>query len=181
MVRASLRAMRGSLFALLLAAGSPVLAQSAAAPPPPACESAEHRQFDFWVGQWDVYRPDTNQLVARSLIEKLYGGCAVRENWMPLNGFGAGGSLNSYRPEEKMWRQVYTGAGNGWAEYQGGMEGEAMVLTGIQSMPNGSKTPVRITYKRGEVGSVHQIGEQSSDEGKTWQLRYHFIYRPAKR
>jgi hypothetical protein len=152
---------------------------SASGPPPPACESPEHKQFDFWVGRWDVYRSDTNQLVAHSLIEKLYGGCAVRENWMPINGFGAGGSLNSYRPEEKRWRQVYTGAGNGWADYVGGMDGEAMVIVGTQVMPNGSRTPVRITYKRAEGGSVLQIGEQSGDGGKTWSLRYHFTYRPA--
>jgi hypothetical protein len=152
-----------------------------AAPPPPVCESPEHKQFDFWVGEWDVYRSDTNQLVARSLIEKLYGGCAVRENWMPVNGFGAGGSLNSYRPDEKRWRQVYTGAGNGWAEYSGGIEGDAMVIAGIQAMPNGSRTPVRITYKRGEDGSVLQIGEQSTDGGKSWKLNYHFTYRPAKK
>lgn len=151
--------------------------QSAA--PPPACEPAEHKQFDFWVGSWDVYRSDTNQHVAKSLIGKLYGGCAVRENWMPLNGFGAGGSLNSYRPEEKRWRQVYTGAGNGWAEYVGGMEGGAMVIVGTQIILNGSKTPASITYKRGEGGVVYQIGDQSSDGGKTWKLSYHFTYRPA--
>ncbi len=156
-----------------------VQAAPATSAPPPACETAEHKQFDFWVGRWDVYRSDTNQLVARSLIEKLYGGCAIRENWMPLSGFGAGGSLNSYRPDEKRWRQVYTGAFNGWAEYSGGMVGDAMVITGTQAMPNGSRTPVRITYKPGAQGSVLQIGEQSADGGKTWALNYHFTYRPA--
>jgi hypothetical protein len=150
--------------------------QSAA--PPPACESPEHRQFDFWVGSWDVYRTDTDQLVAHSLIEKLYGGCAVRENWIPINGFGAGGSLNSYRPEEKRWRQVYTGAGNGWADYAGGMDGGAMVIVGTKVMPNGSKTPVRITYEPKD-GGVVQTGYQSADGGKTWALTYQFAYRPA--
>jgi hypothetical protein len=162
----------------LIAFASAAAAQPASQPaPPPACESAEHRQFDFWVGSWDVSRPDTGQMVAHSLIEKLYGGCAIRENWMPLNGFGHGGSLNSYRPNEKKWRQVYTGAGNGWAEYSGGMAGDAMVITGTQTMANGSQTPVRITYERGADGSVIQIGEQSSDGGKSWQLSYKFIYR----
>ncbi len=155
------------------------LALQAAPPPPPACESPEHKQFDFWVGEWDVHRSDTNQMIAKSLIEKLYGGCAVRENWMPLNGIGAGGSLNSYRPEEKRWRQVYTGYFNGWADYVGGLQDGAMVITGTQIMPNGTRTPVRITYKRGPGGSVLQIGEQSSDGGKTWTLNYHFTYKQA--
>ena len=51
-----------------------------------------------------------DQLVAHSLIEKLYNGCAVRENWMPLSGAG-GGSLNSYRPEKKQWEQYWTDSG----------------------------------------------------------------------
>ena len=85
----------GTIALLIMA----LAAQTAPAPPsgpPPAtlCHTAQHGQFDFWVGQWDVYRADTNQLVAHSLIEKLYNGCAVRENWMPLGGTG-GGSLNS--------------------------------------------------------------------------------------
>lgn len=158
-----------------------VLAQTPTAPPPPACETPEHKQFDFWVGSWKVYRPDTGQMVARSLIEKLYGGCAIRENWMPVTGFGAGGSLNSYRPNEKRWRQVYTGAGNAWAEYVGGMAGDAMVIRGTRTMPNGAQTAVRITYRPAAGGTVHQIGEQSSDGGKSWQPQYHFVYRPLAR
>ena len=161
---------------LILLAAQPV---APPAPPPPVCDSAEHRQFDFWLGRWDVHRSDTGQRVASSLIEKLYRGCAVRENWCPLNGFGAGGSLNSYRPEAKLWRQVYTGAANGWAEYAGGMDGDSMVITGTQFMPKGSRARVRITYKKGADGSVLQIGEQSSDEGRTWQPAYHFTYRQA--
>src|SRR5688572_25628693 len=101
---------------LILAAvcGGAAVAQTAGAPAPqPApCATPEHRQFDFWVGRWDVYRSDTNQLVARSLIENLYNGCAIRENWMPTGGAG-GGSLNSYRTAERRWRQIYTSSGNG--------------------------------------------------------------------
>ena len=55
-------------------------AQAAPAPPPPACTAPEHRQFDFWVGYWDVYPTGKEKLVAHSLIEKLYAGCTIREN-----------------------------------------------------------------------------------------------------
>ena len=152
--------------------------QSAAQPPPPACETAEHKQFDFWVGKWDVYRPDTNQLVAHSVIEKLYGGCAVRENWMPIGGTG-GGSLNSWRPGERKWRQTWTDSGNNWNEYVGGMEGGLMVLTGTSAKASGGAVPVRMTYEAKADGSVVQTGYQSTDDGKTWSLAYQFAYRPA--
>ena len=159
-----------------------VLAQSggsASGPPPPAkCDSAEHRQFDFWVGKWDVYRSDTNQLVAHSLIEKLYAGCALMENWMPIGGTG-GGSLNSWRPATKRWHQTWTDSGNNWNEYVGGLEGDAMVISGTSTSASGVSSPVRITYQRGDGGSVVQTGYQSGDGGKSWSLTYQFIYRPA--
>ena len=151
---------------------------SAAQPAKPSCDSAEHRQFDFWVGNWDVYRTDTNQLVAHSLIEKLYGGCAVRENWMPIGGTG-GGSLNSWRPGEKKWRQTWTDTGNNWNEYAGGIAGGLMVLTGSTTNAAGQSKPARITYEAKADGSVVQTGYQSGDQGKSWSLTYQFVYRPA--
>ena len=73
------------LAALALAAQAPA---APPAPPPPACAAPEHRQFDFWVGRWDVYPTGTERLVAHSLIERLYGDCVIRESWMPLRGGG---------------------------------------------------------------------------------------------
>ncbi len=162
--------------ALALMAASVAAGQSST--PPPACDSPEHKQFDFWVGQWDVYRTDTNQLVARSLIEKLYGGCAVRENWMPIGGTG-GGSLNSWRPADKKWLQTWTDTGNNWNEYAGGMEGGAMVLTGTSAKAVGTAMPVRMTYEAKPDGSVVQTGYQSTDGGKTWAVQYQYAYRPS--
>jgi hypothetical protein len=78
---------------MLVAALALLLIQ--ASPPPPACTGPEHNQFDFWVGEWAVTPTGRPNVVATSLIEKLYGGCAVRENWMPSKGT-AGGSLNSF-------------------------------------------------------------------------------------
>src|SRR4051812_50069597 len=96
---------RTGLFALsVLFTASIAVAQTPPAappgPPPPACTAPEHRQFDFWVGYWNVYPTGKDKLVAHSLIEKLYGGCTIRENWMPLNN-KTGGSLNMYNPPDK--------------------------------------------------------------------------------
>src|ERR1700748_2606122 len=98
-----------SCLATAAAAQTAPPAPAAPATPPPACTAPEFRQFDFWVGHWDVYPTGTDQLVAHSLIENLYAGCAIRENWMPLAGQGGpGGSLNVYRPAEHRWRQTWT-------------------------------------------------------------------------
>src|SRR5206468_11428770 len=80
-------------------AAAPSEPPSPPASPPHACTEPAHRQFDFWVGKWDVYPTGKDKLVAHSLIESVYNGCGIRENWMPLKGNG-GGSLNIYLPKE---------------------------------------------------------------------------------
>lgn len=163
------------IFAAMLAAAQAAAAQAAPATPP-ACDSAQHRQFDFWVGRWDVYRPDTGKLVAHSLVEKLYAGCAIRENWMPLQGTG-GGSLNTYRPEKMVWRQVWTDLLNNLNEYAGGFANGVMTLTGLSHPASGAPAPVRMTYEAKPDGSVVQTGYRSTDRGQSWQLSYRFVYR----
>lgn len=169
--------MRTFAIALAVTVAAPAAAQTSP-PPPPACATPEHQQFDFWLGQWDVYRTDTDQLIAHSLVEKLYAGCAVRENWLPVGGTG-GGSLNSWRPAEKKWLQTWTDSGNNWNEYAGGIEGDMMVLTGKSVNAAGKAVAVRMTYEAKADGSVVQTGYQSAVGGNSWSLTYQYAYRRA--
>ncbi|HST35891.1 MAG TPA: hypothetical protein VLK25_04585 [Allosphingosinicella sp.] len=149
------------------------------ATPPPACESAEHRQFDFWIGRWDVYPTGTDRLVAHSLIERRYSGCAIRENWMPLRGEG-GGSFSAWRPEARRWRQAWVDSSGAWVEFTGAFEDGAMVLTGPWAgASNGQTGIVRMRYTREAEGAVRQHGEVSTDNGATWSPSFDFTYRPA--
>ena len=169
------------LIALPLLAGmaDPLSAQPNAPPPANLCDTPGHHQFDFWVGRWDVFRSDTNQLVAHSLVEQLYSGCAVRENWMPLQSAG-GGSINVYQPKARQWRQLWADSANSLNDYSGGLRGKTMVLTGTSLGPSGAVTRVRMTYEPQKDGSVVQTGYDLPGAGKRWQLRYQFVYRPAK-
>jgi hypothetical protein len=144
------------------------------------CDSPESHQFDFWVGRWSVSpngHPDRH--VADSLIEKLYQGCGVRENWMPLKG-GAGGGLNAYVSADKGWRQVWIDAAGSFAEFKGGWNGKAMVLTGVWPQPGHPTQITRMTYTPAADGSVRQFGETSDDGGQTWQEGFDLVYRRAQ-
>lgn len=142
------------------------------------CISPQHRQFDFWVGEWDVFPNGKDKQVAQSRIEKLYHGCAIRENWMPHSG-GGGGSLNNYDADAKTWRQTWIDSSGTRVEFSGGMIGETMVLTGRWRNIDGpgKHALVRMNYCVQEDGSVRQHGEQSTDFGKSWQSAFDFIYR----
>ena len=145
---------------------------SAAVLPPSSCAAAEYHQFDFWAGRWDVYNAK-GQLVARSLIEPVYG-CGIRENWMPLNKPG-GGSLSIYVPASKRWEQFWIDSSGSRVLFTGGWNGSAMVISGKWGAPL-----VRMTYSKQPDGSVRQFGEQSADDGKSWQPGFDFIYRRSK-
>jgi len=181
---ASVRVKTGvTMFLILLGAvagANGLQAQSSAGAPPAACASAENRQFDFWVGRWDVYPKKTpEKKVAQSVIEKLYAGCTIRENWMPLVTGGDGGSLNSYRPADGVWRQMWADSSGAWVEFTGKWNGSAMVLEGVWPQPGHPKQRTRMTYTPLPDGSVEQAGESSDDEGKSWQPSFDLIYRPV--
>lgn len=168
----------------LMIAVAQAAAQAPASPPaprPPACMAPEHRQFDFWVGYWDVYPTGQDRLVAHSLIEKLYAGCTVRENWMPLRGTG-GGSLNMYDPADKRWHQTWHDSSNARAEFDGALVDGRMVLIGYWPglVGPGQDGWVRTTWSRNADGSVRQHGEQSTDHGLTWTTSFDFTYRKSE-
>ncbi len=172
--------------ALLQAASSPAAEGTTTPPPPaPACDTPAHAAFDFWVGEWDVYARGSDSQVARSTIERLYTGCAIRENWNPLRG-GPGGSLNSLDPGTGRWHQTWIGSSPGRVEFIGGPVDGKMVLTGYWAGvgPQGEDGLIRMTYTPNvdgpETRSVRQHGELSLDHGLSWSDSFDFIYRPHK-
>jgi hypothetical protein len=169
---------RKTIFFLALAASA--TAAAAQAPAASGCKSPEHRQFDFWVGTWDVSPTGQTKVVARSLIENLYGGCVIRENWMPVAGT-AGGSLNTYDPEDKRWHQVWMDASNARVSFDGELVDGNMVLTGNWrgAQKPGQDALVRMTYSRLDAGAVRQKGEISTDKGASWKPFFDFTYRPV--
>lgn len=60
------------------------------------CSAPEARQFDFWVGEWNLYSADT--LTGTNKIYKIMDGCAVQENFEIKNKGYTGKSWSMYNP-----------------------------------------------------------------------------------
>ena len=154
--------------------------QTPGSPPPPAppagCTSAESHQLDFWVGHWNVSpKAAPQRKVATSLIEKLYSGCAISENWMPLRS-GDGGSFSSYLADKHVWQQLWVDSSGSWVTFTGGWDGNAMVLEGVWPQPGHPQQKTRMSYRLLPDGTVEQSGVTSDDNGKTWQSGFDLIY-----
>ena len=63
------------------------------------------RDFDFWVGDWDVYGPKGRQ-VGRNTVEFLFDGAAIAEHWRGAGGV-EGRSLNAYEASRDRWHQTW--------------------------------------------------------------------------
>src|SRR5689334_20132368 len=58
---------------------------AAQAPSARPCGAAEYRQFDFWIGEWDVFDRDGSK-AGHNRVESIEGGCGVQENWTSIGG-----------------------------------------------------------------------------------------------
>jgi hypothetical protein len=170
--------------AMLVAGGGARLrAQSPAAPPPPPadCRAPEHRQFDFWVGDWDVLDPE-GKLAGTNSITLEMDGCALQEHWRAAEGNQIGSSFNVYYPPTKRWYQTWVDSTGGFLLLSGGLEGGKMMLTGEMAGRQGGMVKHRLSFeKTGPEGSrVRQLWLASRDGGKTWSTVFDGTYVKKK-
>lgn len=146
--------------------------------PPAVCETeAGFSDFDFWVGEWNVYTNDEERnLVGRNSITKHHGDCLIKESWQSETG-GGGFSVNYYNSVRKEWRQVWVA--NGYSiDYTGGLNDDgAMVLEGaIYSYAQDVQTPFRGIWTPQEDGSVIQHFDVYDTENERWNVWFEGLY-----
>ena len=167
---------------VMLACAAPAAAQlppPVPRPPPTNCTAAGHRQLDFWAGRWDVYRTGSEEMVGRSRVERVFGDCAIREEWSPFD-MNAGGSLSNYDADAGVWRQTWLDSTGERIEWTGGLEQGRIVLTAPRAPRFDRRARIsRVTLWR-EGETVRQIGESSTDDGRSWTIAYDYTYRPTR-
>ena len=193
--------MRFLLFAALIALAvvphdqqPPTPAAPATPPQPFDCRAPAHRQFDFWLGDWDVVpNPATAQPTAppvvsgaqkpaNNVITSLDGGCVLMESWTAPGQTGH--SLNIYDRTRQQWHQTWVDSNGGLHEYWGSLKDGNMVFTGDVPLGPASRfagrRTVRLTFFPMGPDTVRQFSEALNMDG-TWSVNYDLIYtRRAK-
>lgn len=145
----------------------------------PCRDAAESRQFDFWIGEWDVTTAQ-GQPAGRSSIQLILGSCVIFENWTSLGVGYAGTSLNIFNVPRKKWQQYWVDSTGAVTFFEGGWEGTYLQLTGENAPRTGPLALNRMTFTPLGPDKVRQHGEGSDDGGKTWATRYDLIYNRKK-
>lgn len=170
------------IVALAIAVAPPAHAQQAA-PQPAAAANPDsvrnpcqyipvRRQFDFWLGTWDVHpwrAPGaTGPKLGTNVITLRQGGCLVHESWTAANGT-TGESINWFDRNLGNWRQLWVAQPGGTLDYtKGEYRDGAMRFEGWTLGPQGQRITQRLTFFHLHADTVRQLFESSTDSGRTW-------------
>jgi hypothetical protein len=154
--------------------------EPAPTPEPKPCTASPYRQFDFWLGDWDVV--DTaGKPAGHNHIVSIFDGCGLQENWESAQG-GRGTSLNVYDAVTGHWHQTWVDDHGGLLELSGGIEDGKMVLVGSRPSvkEKGSRVIHRIAWTPIAPDKVRQHWEASKNEGRTWTTVFDGTYVKKK-
>ncbi|HVS92579.1 MAG TPA: hypothetical protein VHE59_11130 [Mucilaginibacter sp.] len=142
----------------------------------PCLADPHTHDFDFWVGEWDVYATGSRYLVGHSVVQNISGGCAILENWTSTQA-NAGKSINYYDPSDGKWHQDWVGSGQNISHYFNGEYRDGAMNFEYEGVnAKGAKIKGHFRFYHVDKDTVRQYLELSADGGKTYQPSYDFTY-----
>lgn len=150
---------------------------------PKPCSSAAARQFDFWLGEWDLTWPaeqtggepgDTGTGTNR--LDRLFGDCAIEENFSTSDGRFQGRSLSVYDEEAGLWRQTWVDSSGGYLVFSGGLVGDEMELRTAAVERNGESLVNRMVFSGITTDSLTWHWQGSRDGGQSWNELWTISY-----
>lgn len=157
-------------------------AQAAASTSPAAaCTSAAHKQFDFWLGDWDVFdTTDSTKVVARVQVQSILNGCVLLETYSDSDGY-EGRSFSTFDSTRNVWHQSWVTNRGQLLVIEGHFHSGIMELSGVDRAAAGAHDRLtRATWQAVDHG-VREIAARSEDNGKSWQPWFDLMFRPHVR
>ena len=148
------------------------------------CSSPEHREFDFWLGNWDLTWPaeqtggqqgDTSS--GTNHIEQLFGNCAIQEDFATADMKFLGRSLSVYDGRDGIWRQTWVDNTGAYLSFTGSWDGERMELRTPAVERDGDHVVQRMVFSNIEPDSLDWTWQNSLDGGETWRDVWTITYR----
>lgn len=146
------------------------------------CSAPEARQFDFWIGDWEItgrYRTsDTtwSEGTATNHVTLEYDSCVIMENFRS-NDFGLNGhSVSTWSPKLNQWRQVWVDNYGSYLDFLGGMEGDKMVLYN-ERVTDSVTLIYRMVFSEITDSSLTWVWERSNDNKATWKSMFELYYK----
>jgi tetratricopeptide (TPR) repeat protein len=143
----------------------------------PCVGTPENRQFDFWLGEWNVETTQGGVPAGQSKIELILGDCVIQENWQSDGNPYSGKSYNVYNAALKRWEQFWVDNSAGNIFFYGGLKDGVMdYWTDELPQPGGPPLKRHLQFIKLSPDKVRQYSQGSTDGGKTWKPEYDFTY-----
>lgn len=129
------------------------------------------RQFDFWLGTWDVLSEPNVTATDSVSTYGLGGGIAVLQSLTATNGYQSS-SVAMYHVQRRFWNLLWLDSNGVVMDLSGGIKLGTMVLEGTITDPNtGLDARARMSFNRISDRQFDQVVEVSQDNGETWTVR----------
>jgi hypothetical protein len=173
--------MSSVLLAILLSVTASAGQTAAAQSSPPPCTQPEQKQFDFWIGNWDLTWPgnNPNEIVhGTNNIKRVMDGCVVEENFSGGHSTHLRGmSVSLFDARAGKWKQTWVDNEDGYLDFIGEFKDGQMILGREAVGPGGRRPLQRMVFKNITANAFDWSWESSKDDGKTWQVQWPIHYR----
>ncbi len=143
------------------------------------CDNASYHQFDFWIGDWEVF--DTNgKLIGVNLVKSLHDACAIQENWMSLNGESSGTSFSYYDASDKKWHQLWIDNKGFVLKTSGYLVDNEMILQSSLVQEQNTAYSNKIIWKKNNEDTVTQTWQRVDNNNKLIKEVFKGIYKRKK-
>jgi hypothetical protein len=158
------------------------LAAMAQAPALPTCDGPEWKQFDFWLGDWELsYKAaDGRTLRSRNKVTKILDGCVLLEQFAGAPGTRLDGhSVSTYDRNVKRWKQTWVDNSASYLDFTGGFAEEKMILV-RDAERQGKKFKQRMVWQDIRADALKWLWQRSDDGGATWSTQWEIDYSRVK-
>ncbi|UJH67291.1 hypothetical protein [Allomuricauda sp. SCSIO 65647] len=131
------------------------------------CEDSTSKEFDFVLGNWELFSPDGKKL-GEQVYAKEAEGCLITEEWTTMGGI-PGHGMTFVDRNTGLWRQIYVSS-LGQLDYSGGIDEQgAMVLEGTIFVYKDNKSyPVRGIWAKQDDGTIREEFLMYNSKTNSW-------------
>jgi hypothetical protein len=165
-----------SVAVLAVALGGPGLhgQQASSSSNSSLCAQAERRQFDFWIGEWDLRWEKDGR--GTNIIRTTLDGCVITEEFdgapsIPLRG----SSVSTFSRQLGKWQQTWVDNQAGYLDFVGEFKDGRMVLQ-RKAMLEGKEIVQRMVWYNITKDKLDWNWERSEDAGKSWKVLWKIAY-----
>ena len=155
-----------------------VLAQ---APAKPSCDTPQHHEMDFWLGEWDAHYTQNGAAArSRNRITRTLDNCVILEEFSGAPGIALEGrSWSVYDRPSRQWKQTWVDDSGAYLDFVGSVVDGNRVFA-RQFQLQGKTIHQRMVFRDVTADRFNWLWQRSDDGGTTWKTTWEIDYRRVK-